>query len=448
MASIGSDVRLCPMDHASFLGLRALGRGPVIEFTWVFAEPVELEALEALNRQLALGFLGRRIQRSPLPWGRPRWVVAPVPEPVTTFSVPVHQTQIAARRSVLADLPIDPEVGPGWRLVLQPLSDGGSVLSLLVSHSIADGLAVSQAVVDAICQRPSTHRYPPPRRGSAWRAIGEDLRDSIAEWPTVWRALRALVQQRHAVNPGTSTAPRRPPTETAATSVPVRVPLVQVALDATSLLTQATTLDVTINTIVAYLAVRLAVRVGRVDADGRVTLVQPVSDRRPGDLRGNALRALRVKVAPAAAADRAPVLRALHRTLRREKVAALRNNDPLALLLPLIPYVPLWLARRLERVALGTDRPVGCSNLGELAPITIRPLGIRATQFSVSMLERHTVASLAQVGGILLLVCSIVEGTARVTIHAWSTDEPPSPDELKGHLRLALQDCGLTGEIE
>ena len=142
------------------------------------------------------------------------------------------------------------------------------------------------------------------------------------------------------------------------------------------------------------------------------------------------------------------MLRALHRTLRREKVAALRNNDPLALLLPLIPYVPLWLARRLERVALGTDRPVGCSNLGELAPITIRPLGIRATQFSVSMLERHTVASLAQVGGILLLVCSIVEGTARVTIHAWSTDEPPSPDELKGHLRLALQDCGLTGEIE
>ena len=70
------------MDHASFLGLRALGRGPVIECTWVFTEPVDLEALEVLNRQLALGFLGRRIQRSPLPWGRPRWVVAPVPEPV------------------------------------------------------------------------------------------------------------------------------------------------------------------------------------------------------------------------------------------------------------------------------------------------------------------------------------------------------------------------------
>jgi len=436
------------MDHASFLGLRALGRGPVIEFTWVFAGPVDLEALEALNRQLALGFLGRRIQRSPLPWGRPRWVTAPVPEPVTTMSVPMHRAQIAARRSALADVPVDPEVGPGWRLVLQPLSDGGSVLSLLVSHSIADGLAVSQAVADAIHQRPATHRYPPPRRGSAWRAVGEDLRDSIAAWPTVWRALRALVQQRHAVNLGTSNAPRRPPPETAATSAPVRVPLAQVALDATSLRTQSTTLGVTINTLVAYLAVRLAVRVGRVDGDGQVTLVQPVSDRRPGDLRGNALRALRVKVAPTAPADGAPVLRALHRTLRRELFATLRNNDPLALLLPLIPYVPLWLARRMESVALGTDRPVGCSNVGELDPVTIRPLGIPATQFYISMLERHTVASLAQVGGMLLLGCGIVEGTARVTIQAWSTDQTQSPDALTGHLRLALQDCGLAGEIE
>jgi diacylglycerol O-acyltransferase len=436
------------MDHASFLGLRALGRGPVIEFTWVFAEPVDTEALEALNRQLALGFLGRRIQRSPLPWGRPRWVAAPVPEPVTTLSVPIPLSQIAAQRSALADLPIDPEVGPGWRLVLQPLSDGGSVLSLLVSHSIADGLAVCQAIADAIHQRPATHRYPPSRRGSAWRALGEDLRDSIAEWPTVWRALRALVQQRHAVNPGTPNAPRQPPTDTAAPSAPVRVPLVQVALDATSLMTQSTTLGVTINTLVAYLAVRLAVRVGRVDADGQVTLVQPVSDRRPGDLRGNALRALRVKVVPATLADGAPVLRALDRTLRRELFATLRNNDPLALLLPLIPYVPLWLARRMESVVLGTDRPVGCSNCGELDPVTIRPLGIRATQLYISMLERHTVASLAQVGGMLLLGCGIVEGTARVTIQAWSADETPSPDALAGHLRLALQDCGLTGEIE
>ena len=186
----------------------------------------------------------------------------------------------------------------------------------------------------------------------------------------------------------------------------------------------------------------------RVDAAGRVTLVQPVSDRRPGDLRGNALRALRVKVAPATPADRAPQLRALHRTVRRELFATLRHNDPLELLLPLLPYVPLWLARRLEGVALGTDRPVGCSNVGALDPVTIRPLGVRATRFYVSMLERHTVASLAQVGGMLLLGCGIVEGTARVTIQGWSTDQTLSPDALTGHLRLALQDCGLSGEIE
>jgi hypothetical protein len=48
----------------------------------------------------------------------------------------------------------------------------------------------------------------------------------------------------------------------------------------------------------------------------------------------------------------------------------------------------------------------------------------------------------------VLFGCGIVEGTARVTIQAWSTDETQSADALAGHLRLALQDCSLTGAIE
>ena len=44
--TIGSvDNTLDYIDQASFLGLRALGHGPVIQFTWIYARDVDLDAV-------------------------------------------------------------------------------------------------------------------------------------------------------------------------------------------------------------------------------------------------------------------------------------------------------------------------------------------------------------------------------------------------------------------
>jgi hypothetical protein len=436
-------MRLCYMDQGAFQGLRALDRGPVAGFTWVFAEPVDPVAVDALNHQLAQGFLGRLIQRSPLPWGRHRWVAAPVPAPVTTFDTPIGHPREPAWRGVLADLPIDPECGPGWRLVVQPLAGGGAVLTLLVSHVVADGLAVCQAVADAVHRVPFAHRYPAARRGWSWRVLGDDLGRSIAEWPAVARALAALVRQHPPVDAAAARPPRRPPVDPVAASAPVHVPLLYAILDADQVQARAAAEGISVNTLIACVAVRLGERVGRVGPDGHVLLVQPVSDRQPGDLRGNALRALQLVVDPTTCTA-AP--RELHDALRRE-LAALRRSDPVTRLLPLIPYVPRWLVRKFERVALGAGRAVACSNLGTLDPAMVRPLGVRATQFYVSILERHTAAALAELGGKMLLVCSVVDGRMGLTALVWDPDRLLPADELAHHVRLTLADCGLTGTL-
>src|SRR5262249_34805056 len=137
------------IDQASFMGLRALGRGPVIEWTWVYSHPVHTDVVHDFNHRLAHGFLGRLVQRSSLPGGRHRWVANRVAAPVPVGSEAIRIEQLPQWRSALVDLVVDPEHGPGWRLVVQPLEGGGIALSLLVSHTIADGLGIAQALCDA-----------------------------------------------------------------------------------------------------------------------------------------------------------------------------------------------------------------------------------------------------------------------------------------------------------
>ena len=62
----------------SFLGLRALGRGPLQQFIWLYDRDIDLDGLRRFHQNLGNTLLGRLIARSPLPFGRHRWVAAPV----------------------------------------------------------------------------------------------------------------------------------------------------------------------------------------------------------------------------------------------------------------------------------------------------------------------------------------------------------------------------------
>jgi diacylglycerol O-acyltransferase len=85
----GADDVLCYMDQGSFVGLRALGRGPALRLTWLYPQAIDEAAVRQFSERLTLGLLGRLLQRSPLPWGRHRWVTNPKPGPVTWFHDPL-----------------------------------------------------------------------------------------------------------------------------------------------------------------------------------------------------------------------------------------------------------------------------------------------------------------------------------------------------------------------
>ena len=69
-----ADNTLAYMDQGSYLGLRALRRGPVIQYVWIYERGVDMDGLRRFHRNLADGLLGRLVERSVIPFGRHHWV--------------------------------------------------------------------------------------------------------------------------------------------------------------------------------------------------------------------------------------------------------------------------------------------------------------------------------------------------------------------------------------
>lgn len=440
----GSDNVLCYMDQASFVGLRALGRQPVLSLTWFYPQPIDNAAVAQFNEELAKGLLGRLLQRSPLPWGRHRWVSSPMPAPVAWFHDPLTIERLPELRTKLAELTIDPEHGPGWRLAVQQLDGGGAALSILVSHTIADGQAVVQAIAAAVNGQPLEHGFPAP----SWRwspmRLAHDSMDSLRALPDVWHALKVLTFRgrpeastiRH-----TSTEPLKNDQSTSAAVT--SVPLIQIIMDTARCEERASVLKVKRNTLISALAVQLALRMGRLDATGRVNLVLPVSDRQPGERRGNALSSVTVKTDPV-------TCRSNPQQLQTEIRAALtqldKDGDGVSDVIPLVPYVPLWLARNMEQLAIRADLSVGCSLLGDLPPELSGPCG-KAALLQFSILETFTAEALTRLGGQLFLLGYSLGGQTLVTVCGYTPGRITTRAQLMPLAQEALADIGLDGTI-
>jgi hypothetical protein len=432
------------IDQASFVGVRALGRGPVIEWTWVHDHPVQADAVDDFNRRLAQGLLGRLVQRSSLPGGRHRWVANRVAAPVTMGSEAIRVEQLPQWRSALVDLAVDPEHGPGWRLAAQPLEGGGTVLSLLVSHAIADGLGIAQAVRDAAADVRSAHAYPPRSSRTSWRNVVQDAAVSVRSLPDAWAAAGLLVWRARGLAGGVSSSvTRSAPSPSRQVWTVADVPAVQVVLNEQECIRRASALGVKVSTMVAAFAARLGFRLGRVDGDGRVKLVLPVSDRVPGDLRANALRSVTVMADPL---DCCAAPRALHRDIR-SALDSLREHGDDSPILALIPYVPLVLARHLEGMALGAGFPVGCSIYGRLDPAVNRPCGAEAVRMHVSLLERHTPSVLDRLGGKLYLASHRLSGNICIDVSCWAPNFAATRDQLIAVVENTLGDVTLIGRV-
>lgn len=442
------DNRLAHMDQVSFLGVRALGYGTLAQVVWIYNRPADLEGLRRFHRNLGRSLLGRRIERSPLPFARDRWVASPGPADIEIAETPRPRTAVNDWAYERACLPIDPEVGPGWHLGVLPIEGGGTAVSLVASHTLVDGLAVCQVIADAAQGRTHDLGYPSPGSRTRPRAFLEDARQTLASTPELARAVATMVRlARQGRQELASSIAAAPPPPGARRDDPAVVPTLAAFVDLAEWDDCAKRLGGTSNSLFAGFAARLGVRMGRRLDDGSVTLAFPVGERKDGDTRGNALTFASITVDPTnAAVDLGEIRGKLKRALTELSAEA---NEMLGSL-PLAAMTPKWVARRLVGVGLGNaGLPIGCSNLGQLDPATVRPDGTEADYVYGRLIEPGiTRAALESMGGQLFVASGRTPDKVFVTVIAYRPGRPNSPEELREAVLKTFAEFGLKAEID
>ena len=442
------DSTLAYIDQGSFLGLRALGRGPLVQYGWIYEHPVDLDAVRRFHRNLGHGLLGRRVERSPLPFARDRWVTWRGPADIDLAATARPRTEAMDFFDEQLRIPIDPEAGPSWRVAVQPLTEGGAAITLIASHTVCDGLAVTQAIGQAARGETWELGYPGPGARSRGQALRQDAAQFARGIPDIAKAVGAAVKlARNNARDIASSAGRSGPAPTKLEGAAwVTVPAVLAHIDEADWQSRMESFGGTSNSLFAGIGAKLGQVFGRVDDAGLVRLQFPVSERTDGDTRANALTGMTLMIDPA---DVTASLRDVRAELKRNLAALSEARFELLGPVALAPLVPPGLARRLEGMALGAGAPVGCSNLGKLDAAVNRPDGTDAEYCFVRQIESKTTAGLLdRLGGTLFLASVQVNGKVSIALSSWRPGGPNSKDEVKAIFAQVLDEFGLTATIE
>jgi hypothetical protein len=403
------------MDESFFLDFRAQGHGVMIQFVWIYEHDVDLVALGRFHQNLGHGLLSRRIEHSPLPFGRSRWVQWNPPAEFEIAEKARPRSELTAWTDEQAAVPISLDPGPPWRLAVQPLLEGGAAVTLVVAHGVADGVGLSNAVSDAVNGVTTDLGYPPAHSRTKVRALREDARQLIRDLPHVLKALvtapKAAKELPLRLRPGLKSGLVRRGGATKSSAV-VRVntggdeplPSVTALVDTESWDERAKSMGGTSNSLLIGLTLRLCDVFRWLDADGLVNLTIPVNEREAEDTRGNALTGVSLTLQPSLAADLVAIRAAVKAALSR--LSELRNL--ILAPLPLTPFVPTFIADRFQYV-LFRSANITCSHAGDLDPATNRPDGTEAEWFYARHARAEEMADrdfLRRAGGLFFPVAS------------------------------------------
>jgi hypothetical protein len=423
------------VDQIHFLGEQATGTSNLLQCVWVYDRTIDIDGLRRIHRHLQRGRLARRIERSPVPFGRHRWVSSDRSSGLEIVGCARPREQFDAWLDEQASTSLDSERGPGWHLAVLPFTDGGAGVSFVISHCLTDGIGLCEALADAASGRDDVIRWPAASSRPRLRALREDTRQTT-------RDLREIA---HAVIAAARTLRRRPRNHASATpggprapfvgaDEPVTLPTATVFVDADEWDRRAQALGGTSNTLLAGLAARLAQGMGRIAADDSAVLAIPVNNRAPGDTRANAITGIEITVDPARAATD------LHEIRTATKQALIRRQnvpDERFALLPIVPLLPKWLVRRLFGSAI-----TGSSNLGAVSPAANRPDGTDADCFAMKMrYPSMTKATMHHTGGLLNLLSGRAHGQIFVSVAAYRSGI--SETELQQAVSNTLSDFSL-----
>ena len=444
------DNRLAFTDQLLFLGQRATGQELAMQAVWVYEHAVDFDGLRRFHQNFGHGLFGRRIERSPLPFGRHRWVSSLGPPSDMDIESARPRAALSDWVDERAQLPIDPEWGPGWHLGVLPMSDGATAVSLVLSHCLSDGLGALNTIVDAVKGNRRDFGFPSPRSRGRLRAVATDLGETAQGIPEVARTLVAgaklAFRRRHEFTRSESSRPKA--ISSADGDCKVVAPAITIYVDLNDWDTRANSLGGTSYSLVAGFAAKLGEHMGRRRAsDGAVTLHVPISDRTPDDTRANAASLATIALDPTQVTTELSDARVV---IKRALTDLRESPDETLQLLPLTPFIPKRAVKRGSDVVFGfDDLPVSCSNLGEVDPVVARADGTDAEYVMLRGVDRHVTRQfLERRGGLLTVLAGRIGGKISITVVAYQPGTENSKDSLRQLAAGTLAEFGLTGVIE
>lgn len=420
-------------DQTVFLAEQATGATSLVQCAWIYDSAVDLEGLRRFHHHLQNGRLSRRIERSALPFGRHRWVAA-TGATALEVSAPRPRAEVESWLRTHANTPLDCVHGTGWHLAVLPFTGGGAALSLVISHTLTDGVGLCAALADAARGHDGGTAWPAAASRTRWRALREDLGQSIRDLPSVAHALRSGARMRGPVRPGAARSARR-----ATHDEPIILATAGAFIDIDDWDARARALGGSPNTLLAGIAADIARRHGRLTAEHAVALSIPVDGRVEGDTRANAVSNIDVLVNPSTT-DLRPTRAAIKQAL----ICHQDLPDAKWELLPLTPLLPKWLVRKMVRIATGTSATVVSSNLGDIDPEANRPDGTDADVFTMrSLYPGVTRATMDGVGGVLALLSGRVNGRVFISALADLPGQAISDADLQEAVSASLDAFAL-----
>lgn len=446
-------------DQGLFLTLRSMDQESIIQAAWIYEHPLDEAGLRRFHQNFGYGIAGRSIERSPLPFGRHRWVATPGAPMDIEFCSPRERSELMSWLDERAQLPVDPEWGPGWRIGVLPMTDGSTAVTLTGSHALGDGIAASIRVFQAVLGMRTDLGYPPPKSRTRRRAVLADLRQTYRDLPDTLRAFAALVRFLYGEwrkSRRTARAlPARPPTPAlpaiSANELQrnVVLPAVFLTIDVAQWDATARRLGANGHSLLAGFGARVAQRIGRLGDDGDVTLLIPISQRDSlDDGRANAVVMATAKVDPAGIEHDLSGAR----SAMREAVNKARSEpDRLAEVMALVPWLPRRAMRGMADATFGftADRPVFCSNVGDMPAEIMRADGTDAEYMFIRGIDRRvTREALERRSGLLTVMSARAGSTVIMSVVGYEPGHPNTRDWLRDIVDATLADFGLTGHIE
>lgn len=436
-------------DQMMFLALRATGAEAVAQANWIYERPIDYDGLRRFFDNIGYGLMGRRIEPSPLPFGRHRWVSVHGPQRELDIAEPRPRSELADWVDERTAMPLDPEHGPSWHVGVLPMTDGSTAVCLTASHCTGDGSAGVLALLEAAHAARVDHGFGPPKARTRRQAILEDLRVTARGLPELGRTLvttaRLAFANRHDISRSGAVRVAKP----TGPDHLVNVPTLTLFVSTDDWDVRAKALGGNSYSLVAGFAAKLSERLGRHRAeDGLVTLNVPQADREFGDTRANAVLLADVVVDPTTVTADLSHARA---ALKKGITAVREEPDEMLRLLPLVPWVPKRAVHAVADVVFGfsADMPVSCSNMGELPADVALADGTPAEYMFFRGVDRTiTRHSLEKRGGLLTVVALRLNGKIAISVVAYKPGAENTKPWLRDLITATLAEFGLSGHVE